>query len=71
VALEELAFLALALPADRPVPPPETAGAFLGYLSQFADALRSGTAVPAVVPPTLPGLPRTSAAVSALASPAA
>ena len=34
-AAEELAFLALSLPAQRPAPPPAVAGAFLDHLDEL------------------------------------
>ena len=64
-AAEELAFLALSLPAQRPAPPPAVAGAFLDHLDELGAAL-TGPARPPTGAPVLPDHPRTVAAAAAL-----
>ncbi|MDT0349250.1 FUSC family protein [Pseudonocardia charpentierae] len=64
-AAEELAFLALSLPAHRPEPPPAAADAFLAHLDGL-DAALSGSTRPPTGIPALPDHPRTAAAATAL-----
>ena len=64
-AAEELAFLALSLPAQRPAPPPAVAGAFLDHLDALGAAI-AGPAPPPTGTPALPDHPRTVAATAAL-----
>jgi len=66
VALEELAVLALSWPPHRTPPTTAEAAAFLPYLDGLAEAVATGRA-PGVDVPELARLPRTSAAVAALA----
>ena len=66
VALEELAVLALSWPPHRTAPTTAEAAAFLPYLDGLAQAVATGRA-PGVDVPVLARLPRTSAAVAALA----
>ena len=66
-AVEELAFLALSLPAQRPAPPPAVAGAFLDHLDELGAAV-TGPARPPTGTPVLPDHPRTAAAAAALTS---
>ncbi|MGC9671351.1 FUSC family protein [Planosporangium sp. 12N6] len=68
VAIEELAFLALSLPRSRPVPPAGLARTFRDGLGRISVAVDGYTPAPAGAPPKLPGYPRTSAAVSTLAT---
>lgn len=65
-AVEELAFLALALPPHRRPPGREQACVFLDHLDALCTAVGNGTAPPAVRP-DVSGYPRTSAAASILA----
>lgn len=64
-AAEELAFLALSLPAQLPAPPPAVAGAFLDHLDDLGAAI-IGPARPPTGAPVLPDHPRTVAAAAAL-----
>jgi hypothetical protein len=63
-AAEDLAFLALSLPAQRPAPPPAVARAFLDHLDALAAAL-TGPDRPPTGTPALPDHPRTVAAATA------
>ena len=65
VPTEELAFLALSLPAQRPAPPPAVAGAFLDHLDELGAALTGHARTPTGAP-VLPDHPRTVAAAAAL-----
>jgi uncharacterized membrane protein YccC len=65
VAVEELAYLALALPAHRLPPPADRGGALLDHLDTLRVALAGGGRPPGP-PPDVPGYPRTSAAVAVL-----
>jgi uncharacterized membrane protein YccC len=67
-AVEELAFLALALPSHRRPPPPAVAEAFLHHLDGLAAATATGTTPPPGQVAAVPGHPRTSAAATALAA---
>ena len=64
-AAEDLAFLALSLPAQRPAPPPAVAGAFLEHLDALGAAL-TGPGRPPTGAPVLPDHPRTVAATAVL-----
>ena len=64
-AAEELGFLALALPRDRPPPPPVAARTFLDHLDELEAALSAARPAPARSP-GLPDHPRTAAAAAAL-----
>ncbi len=64
-AAEELAFLALSLPAQRPAPPPAVAEAFLDHLDELGAALTGPARTPSGAP-VLPDHPRTVAATAAL-----
>jgi hypothetical protein len=66
-AVEELAFLALSLPAQRPAPPPALAEAFLDHLDELGAAV-AGPARPPTGTPVLPDHPRTASAAAALTS---
>jgi uncharacterized membrane protein YccC len=72
VAVEELAFLALSLPRQRPAPDADLARTFRNSLEELSAAVdgagqNGGAATPACAP-QLPGYPRTSAALGTLAS---
>jgi uncharacterized membrane protein YccC len=60
VAIEELAFLAMSWPSNRPPPTDSDGRAMLAYLDEMASA------APVAGPPPLPGHPRTSAAIADL-----
>jgi hypothetical protein len=64
-AVEELAYLALALPPHRRPPPPDSGIAFLAHLDALRDAVAGGTRPPGPSP-DVPGYPRTSAAAAIL-----
>jgi uncharacterized membrane protein YccC len=68
VAVEELAFLALSLPRHRPAPDPDLARTFRRSLEELCDAVDGGAPAPAIVAPQLAGYPRTSAALTTLAT---
>jgi hypothetical protein len=69
-AVEELAFLALALPPHRRPPPVDTGRAFLDHLDALGRALASKGRPPATSP-AVPGYPRTSTAAAILTEAAA
>lgn len=67
--IDELAILALGVPFDRPVPPRPDAEALLRRLDELTGALQTRTPPPDDDEPvTLPGYPRTEAAVNLLGS---
>jgi uncharacterized membrane protein YccC len=67
--IDELAILALGIPFDRPVPPRPDAEALLRRLDELTGALQTRTPPPDDDEPvTLPGYPRTEAAVNLLGS---
>ncbi|MCW2640018.1 MAG: hypothetical protein JWP76_2324 [Dactylosporangium sp.] len=68
VAVEELAFLALSLPRYRPAPDPDLARTFRHSLEELSAAVDGDAPALAVVAPQLAGYPRTSAALTALAT---
>ncbi|HEV7897732.1 MAG TPA: FUSC family protein [Planosporangium sp.] len=68
VAIEELAFLALSLPRRRQPLEADLARAFRHSLDEIAGAVDGYAPVPAVIPPSVAGYPRTSAALTTLAA---
>jgi uncharacterized membrane protein YccC len=68
VAVEELAFIALSLPRHRQAPADELVETVHRRLDELSAAVDGGTLPPAVGAADLPGYPRTSAALTALAT---
>jgi hypothetical protein len=70
LAVDELAMLALGVPAGRPAPPRAEAAALVARLDQLAAAVEGGLPAPASArgPLALAGYPRTRSAAELLAA---